>query len=210
MSNWKNRIQLSQMVRAYHIIFSTYGFWLPNDPRGSGSDEVHAKHLQQFGPATKVQTRQSVAHQTHDYVIRRAAKEQLKYPLVIFNGLQARAVARGFAQVSSESDYPIYACAILPEHVHLVLGRHALAAERIISHLKRGATLRLFTEEIHPLINFKDARGKVPSPWSKGSGWKVYLEDDHAISNRIKYVNDNPIKDGKPPQNWGFVRPFEP
>ncbi len=26
------------MILAYHSIFSMYGFWLPNDPRGSGSD----------------------------------------------------------------------------------------------------------------------------------------------------------------------------
>ena len=87
------------MVRAYHVIFSTYGFWLPNDPRGSGSDRVTAPHLQRFGPAMKVQTKQSVAHHYHDCAVRKAAKEQLKYPPVIFDGSQARAVARGFAQV---------------------------------------------------------------------------------------------------------------
>lgn len=27
-------------VIAYHLILTTYGFWLPNDPRGSGSDPV--------------------------------------------------------------------------------------------------------------------------------------------------------------------------
>lgn len=197
------------MVRAYHFIFATYGFWLPNDPRGSGSDQVHAKHLQQFGPATKVQTRHSVARQIHDFKIRKTAKEQLKYPPVIFNGLQARAVARGFSQVLNEYDYPIYACAILPEHVHLVIGRHSQTAERIVSHLKRSATLKLFAEEIHPLINCIGPRGNVPSPWSKRSGWKVYLYNDQAICNRIKYVNENPVKDGKPQQRWSFVLPFE-
>jgi len=28
------------MVRGYHVIFGMYGFWLPNDPRGSWSDYV--------------------------------------------------------------------------------------------------------------------------------------------------------------------------
>ena len=164
--------------------------------------------MQEFGPATKVKTRHSVANIAHDFTIRKAAKEQLKYPPVILTGLQARAVARGFSQVLSEYNYPIYACAILPEHVHLVIGRHSQKVERIVSHLKRSATLKLFDEEIHPLIRFKDKRGKVPSPWSKRSGWKVYLNDNQAIRNRIKYVNENPVKDGKPPQNWGFVIPF--
>ena len=28
------------LVIAYHLIYTTYGFWLPNDPRGSWSDFV--------------------------------------------------------------------------------------------------------------------------------------------------------------------------
>ena len=50
------------MIQGYHVIFSTYGFWLPNDPRGSGSDVVRNKQLRKFGKATKVTTQQSVAH----------------------------------------------------------------------------------------------------------------------------------------------------
>ena len=49
------------MILAYHSIFSMYGFWLPNDPRGSGSDYVANWDLFRFGPATKVNTRHSVA-----------------------------------------------------------------------------------------------------------------------------------------------------
>ena len=195
------------MVRAYHVIFSTYGFWLPNDPRGSGSDRVAAPHLKRFGTAIKVQTRQSVAHRSHDCAVRKAAKKQLKYPPVIFDGSQARAVARGFAQVLQEYDYPVYACTILPEHVHLVIGRHTRAIERTVAHLKRGATMRLFAEEIHPLIEFLNP---VPSPWSKRTGWTVYLNDDQSVRHRIKYVQENPLKEGRPQQHWSFVKPFAP
>ncbi len=42
---------------AYHVILSAYGFWLPNDPRGSWSDFVWSWELAKFGPATKVSTR---------------------------------------------------------------------------------------------------------------------------------------------------------
>jgi hypothetical protein len=28
------------MILAFHAIFGAYGFWLPNDPRGSWSDFV--------------------------------------------------------------------------------------------------------------------------------------------------------------------------
>src|SRR4051812_14608983 len=43
------------MVKGYHAIFAGYGFWLPNEQRGSWSTEVWAPHLRQFGPATKTE-----------------------------------------------------------------------------------------------------------------------------------------------------------
>ena len=41
---------MSRYVRAYHLIITTYGFWLPTDPRGSWSDFVRAWELFRFGP----------------------------------------------------------------------------------------------------------------------------------------------------------------
>ena len=41
------------MVHAYHAIFGAYGFWLPNDPRGSWTTFVGSWELNPFGPATK-------------------------------------------------------------------------------------------------------------------------------------------------------------
>ena len=90
------------MVLGAHIIFSAYGFWLPNDPRGSWSDFVAAWELLRFGKATKVNTRKSVAHAPHDSALRRAAKQALKYPPVSFSGIQAVAIGAGFARAARE------------------------------------------------------------------------------------------------------------
>jgi hypothetical protein len=49
------------MILAYHAVFTTYGFWLPNDPRGSWSNFVRAWELLHFGKATKTDSRRSVA-----------------------------------------------------------------------------------------------------------------------------------------------------
>ncbi len=49
------------MILGHHLIISAYGFWLPNDPRGSWSDFVRAWEIAKFGDATKVETRRSVA-----------------------------------------------------------------------------------------------------------------------------------------------------
>ena len=55
------------MILGLHFIFSAYGFWLPNDPRGSWSDTVRDLELLRFGPATKADTTRSVAARPHDY-----------------------------------------------------------------------------------------------------------------------------------------------
>ena len=36
------------MVLAYHLVFSAYGFWLPNDPRGSTSREVRIANIKEL------------------------------------------------------------------------------------------------------------------------------------------------------------------
>ncbi|HMP07718.1 MAG TPA: hypothetical protein PJ982_15310 [Lacipirellulaceae bacterium] len=42
-------------MRGIHAIFTAYGFWLPNDPRGSGSQRVKAQHIYDAGgDATRV------------------------------------------------------------------------------------------------------------------------------------------------------------
>ena len=37
------------MVAGYHLIWTTYGFWLPNDPRGSTSSEIRVEALKELG-----------------------------------------------------------------------------------------------------------------------------------------------------------------
>ena len=53
--NWERA-----MVHGYHAIFGTYGFWLPNDPRGSWSDFVGAWELVRFGKPMKSLTPQEI------------------------------------------------------------------------------------------------------------------------------------------------------
>lgn len=188
------------MAIAYHVLFSAYGFWLPNDPRGSWSDYVWSERLKRFGPATKVSTRRSVANAPHDRALRLAAKQALKYPPVRFSGLQARAAVRGFAQATQEGAYVVHACSILPEHVHLVLARHPRSVPRIIGHMKARATQRLKFEGLWP----DEAR----PVWAIG-GWKVFLDTPDDVRRAIAYVENNPLKERKRRQNWKFVVPFD-
>ena len=69
---------------------------------------------------------------------------------------------------------------ILPQHAHLVIARCERRAEQIIAHLKGRATQQLAAEGLHPLADFREADGTIPSPWAR-KGWPVFLESDQRI-----------------------------
>jgi REP element-mobilizing transposase RayT len=134
------------------------------------------------------------------------ARRALKYPAVEFTGLQARAIGRGFANAVASSQFTIWACSILPCHVHLVLARHRYKVEQVVRLLKGAATKRLLEEDLHPLIEYCTTDETV-TPWADRK-WKVFLDSDQAIENAIRYVEANPEKEGKPRQHWSFVQPY--
>ena len=188
------------MVLAYHVIFGTYCFWLPNDPRGAWSNFVGSWELLRFGPATKTAVRQSVAAIPHHRRARLAAKRVLKHSPVVLSGRQALADAKGFDCACKEGEYVLHACSILPEHVHMVIRRNQRAIGRIMRHFKARATQKianenLWTEEGRPV-------------WAK-RGWKVFLDKPSDVRRTISYVENNPLKEGKKRQQWTMITPFE-
>ena len=195
------------MIHAYHLIIGAFGYWLPNDPRGSWSEAVRKWELLQYGQAIKTLDRRSLSELTSEELIaREAARSALAYPPVRFTGEQARAVARGFAKVAQRNNYSIWACAILPEHTHLVIARHRYRIEQVVNLLKGAATRQLIAEGIHPLNGFTK-NGRRPPMWAVHE-WKVYLDSEAAIEAAIRYVDENPMREGKPGQRWAFVKPF--
>ncbi len=112
------------MIHGYHVILPCYGFWLPNDPRGSWSDFIRRWDLLRVGPATVSLDQRTLAHLTADELAARdAARDALMYPPVALTGLQALSIANGFKTQVVKSGYTIWACAILPEHTHLIQSR---------------------------------------------------------------------------------------
>ena len=188
------------MILAYHSIFGMYGFWLPNDPRGSGSDYIASWELFRYGPATKTDSRRSVAQRPLPPNWQREAKTALQWPPVSVTDRQALSIGEGFATAAGEGPYRIYACAILPEHVHLVIGANSRRIRAAVGHLRSRATHALRQEEL-----WDDDR-----PLWGAHGWNVYLETVAAVERAIRYVNENPLKEGKKRQTWSFVVPLVP
>jgi REP element-mobilizing transposase RayT len=186
---------------ASHVIFGAFGFWLPNDPRGSWSDFVGAWDLFRYGGrATKTIETRSLAYRRHDHGLRVGAKLLLKRPAVSFSGVQARAIGKGFAEYAGRSGLKILACVILPDHVHLVLGAYRLSPKRLVIQLKGAATRELLRQELHPFGN-----GPKPQKCFARGEWKVYFDLEEDVLRAIGYVEQNPEKEGLPRQRWSFV-----
>jgi len=187
------------MVLADHCIFGFYGFWLPNDPRGSGSNYEANLELLRYGRATKVSARRSVASRKHDQALQLAAKGALKYPPVRITGTQAVVIANGFATAARQGRYAIHACAIMPDHVHMVIGRHERPIRQIVGHVKASTTKRLKQRSAWPA----DER-----PVWGAHGWNVFLNDVATVGLAIRYVEGNPLKQAMKRQTWSFVSKF--
>jgi REP element-mobilizing transposase RayT len=195
------------MVVAYHVIISAYGFWLPNDPRGSWSDVIRKWELLRFGPATKVRNNEFVAHRPHDRALREAAKEALDYPPVRFTDEQIQVIGRGFANYVEKSGVTFWAVSILDDHLHAVFLRHRYKSEQVANLLKGEMTKALVDAGMHPFAKFAK-QGEPPPPCWGRKWWTVYVDKEDHLRQAIPYVERNPEKEGKPRQTWDFVVPY--
>ena len=134
-------------------------------------------------------------------------RKALLYPPVTLTGKQALSVAKGFQAQATKSSYGIWACAILPEHTHLVIARHRYKVEQMSNLLKGAATTQLIEDNVHPLAKYAKPGERPPGMWARHQ-WKVYLDTDEQIENAIAYVTANPIKEGKPEQKWKWITPY--
>ncbi len=88
--------------------------------------------------------------------------------------------------------------------VHLAVGRPQIDIEPTVLQFKSEATRSLVKEGLHP---FACKGGRRAKCFARG-GWNVYL-DPEDVPRAIRYVEENPIKEGLPRQRWSFVTPFD-
>jgi hypothetical protein len=195
-------------VIGFHVIGCTYGFWLPNEERGSCSDFVRSPALAKFGPPNTVDHRRSVARAPYDVEIRRMMKSALRYPPVEFTDAQIAAVGRGITrEIERFRAAPMYAFAQLRNHFHYVCGPCRYDIRRFEGRLKGAATRQLLEEGLHPLSRFADMDGTVPSPWSV-KPWVVYLFTAEDVTRSIDYVHANLRRARLPEQRYSFLVPY--
>ena len=186
------------LVIAYHLVWTGYGWWLPNDPRGSSSPLIRQDVLAELGqlhPGRKsVQPTNCEIREFH-----RRAGERLYFKQMQFSPHEWELIAAALAEVIREERYTCYACAVMPDHVHFLVRKHKHSAEEMIENFQSASRMRLRRE----------GRWGVSHPVWGGLGWKVFLDHPRAIRRTIEYVEQNPVKWGLPQQSWGFVAEYD-
>src|SRR5436190_22636079 len=108
------------MVAGYHLIWTAYGWWLPNDPRGSSSQEIRVEEISALGELHHGRKRlQPPAAEIRRFYAQ--AGNDLKHPLLTFSSSDIAVIGRSFAKTIREHCYTCYACAIMPDHVQLLI-----------------------------------------------------------------------------------------
>ncbi|QDU53934.1 hypothetical protein Pan181_01130 [Aeoliella mucimassa] len=77
----------------------------------------------------------------------------------------------------------------------------------MVNLLKGAASRELCNRGLHPYQNYVQSGGRPPRMWGEHA-WKTYLDSEESVENAIRYVEENPLKEGKPLQGWSFVTPF--
>ena len=185
------------MIVGHHLIWTAYGWWLPNDPRGSSSHEIRVERIAALGELHH--GRKRIQPSSED--LRRFyadAQRALKHELLTFTEQDVGIIAGSIARVLRERRYTCYGCAIMPDHVHVLIRKHRDKAEQMVDSLQKATRDALI-----------DAGRRLPNhPVWGGPGWKVFLDTRESMVRVVKYIRENPLKIGLPEQRWDFVQPY--
>jgi REP element-mobilizing transposase RayT len=178
------------MIIAYHIVFTTYGTWLPNDPRGSFSKQIYNQKLTIIAPI-KYGKQENIPNKENLNKFWADTSGKLKRQPYFIDEKSRQTIAESFANTISGLKLTVPACAIMKDHIHILVLRTEYKIGYIVNQLKSTATKKL---------NRKD------TPWTEGY-WKIFINNQETLQSAIEYINSNPVSAGMPRQNWKFVSP---
>ena len=120
-------------------------------------------------------------------------------------GKQTQQVAIGIREAVSAREFELLAFAILEQHLHCVAISEMLQSEEIVRQMKRYGSNKLTRSGLHSMHKYRDQnKGRIPSIWAEGH-WAVFIDSEEQMQSAIRYVEQNPIKEGKRQQHWSFV-----
>jgi REP element-mobilizing transposase RayT len=187
------------LVIGYHLVWTAYGCWLPNDPRGSGSTAVRNERVAELGEVHPGRKRvQPSGQEVHAFY--QQATPVLQHPLLTFDAVARDEIGRAFGQVIEKLCYTCWACAIMPDHVHLLIRKHKDRAEDMVAELQTASRDRLIEVGMR----------SVDHPtWTGGTPWMDFVDHPDRVRDLIAYIERNPLPLRLPLQKWPFVKVYD-
>lgn len=185
-----------ESIIGHHLIWTLYGHWLPNDLRGSGSTEIRDEKFSELGPVhygRKPEDEQPTRSDLREF--QNQAAPLLNFPRFWLDAAKRQVVGEVIGDTVRQQGYTVWACAVLSNHMHLVIRRHrddALAMWHAIAD-----AIRLRLREL-PEISIKH-------PVFSDRPYKVFLKNPQQVRACVAYVERNPIKEGLERQQYDFV-----
>ena len=171
---------------------------MPNDPRGSSSHAIRCDVIGELGELHHGRKRvQSASGEIREFY--REAAKRLKHQLLMFDERDRREIAAAVEDIITNEHYTCWACAIMPDHVHLLIRKHKHTAEEMIAHFQHTSRLRLRARD----------RRNPNHPRGGGAGWNVLLAHPHEVRRTIGYIEENPMKIGLPRQRWEYICDYD-
>jgi len=186
------------MIIAHHFILTGYGHWLPNDPRGSMSRQTLSAKLAPLGNGHCGRRKPQPSRQELKQFHRRAG-ELLDHAVLWFEDAERQALTDALGQVVRFEGLTCYACAVVSSHVHILVRKHRLKGEEMLSLLKEAGRRALHQ------------RGRFPAdhPVFSTDSCDVYKSDPQAVRNCIAYISDQYRKHGLTPMACDFISPYD-
>jgi len=100
----------------FHLVSTTYGTWLPGDPRGHWSPILT--------PDGKLVYHSGVP-QPGDPMTEEWARKQMKHDMVVLTPGERKAMGDSFGRTTQRYAYRVFAAALWSTHVHLVIANSA-------------------------------------------------------------------------------------
>ena len=170
------------IVIAHHLIWTAYGTWLPNDPRGSSSHSIRNDVLAELGELHYGRKKvQPTGREIREFYAK--ATPLLKHPVLTFDHAARTGIADAFADVILHEKLTCWACVVMPDHIHILIRKHKLLAEDMIQLFQAESASRLREQGGWP----------ADHPVWGGCGWKVFLDHPDEAKRTIDYIDAIPI-----------------
>ncbi len=152
-------------VLAYHIIWTTYGTWLPGDRRGWIKKKV-------------------LGIQHPDPELEYKARERMAGKAVELSSAQRMLVEQTIQEHCSVRNWLLHAVSVRTNHVHVFVTADR-DADEVMKQLKAWCSRKLFdAAELKDSVALRAGRRR----WFTEGGDKEMVDDEQYLSNAIRYV----------------------